>query len=370
MAECKILEMDLDAACWVVRPGQGYAHYNEFLFGKVAAVGHLDDYISEDTVLNVETADDIFNKMYADGAREGLTKYSIASNFSQAYKFIFDMNIGDLIFTIGGGDIVAGVITSDAYISEEPISLGEDANVKGKNDLNFKLRRNVDWGRAYSREKIPLAVRRSFMANQTVFSAAEHVKYIYHWLNVIFISDGVVYTSSKINQTEDIHHYSVTKFSETLNSLEALATLVEEQYFEGGVNEHIDISDVLTKLNKLAENETLNLTTQQLFMSPGDYWTGFTGKTKVSIVAFTIAVCCLFNVSPVFASVEEQTIANEIYIPISEAVGKIQDKNNMELVMRKLELAFPEQNKRIVNKTDEINKMKFPKVSNSDKGMR
>lgn len=370
MADCKILEMDLNAACWVVRPGQGYAHYNEFLYGKVAAIGHLDEYVTEDTELSIETVEEIFNKMYADGAKEGLSKQSIASNFSQAYKFLFDMNVGDLIFTIGGGSIVAGVITTEPYISEEPISLSDDIQAKNKNELNFKIRRGVDWGQAYNREKIPLAVRRSFLANQTVFSAAEHIKYIYHWLNVIFISDGVVYTSSKINQTDDIHHYSVTKYSETLNSLEALATLIEDQYLNGNIDEDISLKDISIRLRLLAENEELNLTTQQLFMSPGDYWTGFTGKTKVASIAFTIALCCLFNVKPVFASEEEQNLAEAIYLPVANAVGQIHKNNNMDLVVRKLDLAFPEQNKRVVNKTEEISKSKFPKVSQSDKGMR
>lgn len=370
MTECKILEMDLNAACWVVRPGKGYAHYNEFLYGKVAAIGHLDEYISEGTSLDIDTATEIFNKMYAEGAKEGLSKQSIASNFSQAYKFLFEMKVGDLIFTIGENNVVAGVIASEPYISEVPITLNDDIPGKNKNDLNFKIRRDVDWGQAYSREKIPLAVRRSFLANQTVFSAAEHIKYIYHWLNVVFISEGIVYTSSKINQSDDIHHYSVTKYSETLNSLEALATLIEEHYFNGGGQKKISLKDISVRLGTLAENEDLNLTTQQLFMSPGDYWTGFTGKTKVSTVAFTIAMCCLFNVKPVFASEEEQKLSEEIYLPIADAVSQLRENNNIDLVVRKLELEFPQQNKRVVNKTEETKKIQFPKVSKSDKGMR
>jgi len=369
MADCKILEMDLQAACWVVRPGRGYAHYNEFLFGKVAAIGHLDEFITSDTKLDKDSFDDVFKEFYKEGAKEGLTQYSIASNLSQVKKFLFDMKVGDLIFTIGEGSIVAGVITSDAYISEEPISLGDDSPVASKGDLNFKLRRGVDWGQAYSKDKIPLAIKRSFMANQTVFSAAEHIKYIYHWLNVVFINDNTIYTSSKINQTEDIHHYSVTKFSETLNALEALATIIDEGYQDGTLDTKINVEQVLQRLEELAFNEELNLTTQQLFMSPGDYWTGFTGKTRVATIAFTIAICCLFDITPVFASQEEMDIAEAIYEPVSAAVERISDKNNMELVVNKLELAFPEQNKKVVNKSDELRK-NFPRVTNSSKGTR
>ncbi|WES88940.1 hypothetical protein [Dickeya fangzhongdai] len=361
--------MDLNAACWVVRPGQSYAYYEEFLFGKVAAIGHLDDFISEETQITVENIKNIFKEVYINNANQGLTKHSIASNLSQVKKFLFEMSIGDLIFTIGEGFIVAGVITSDAYISEVPISIGKNTAGSNKNDLNFKLRRNVEWGQSYPKERIPLAVRRSFTANQTVFSTAEHIKYIYHWLNVIFISNGTVYASSRINQNQDIHHYSVTKFSETLNYFEALSILIEENFYNKNLQDEIDVCNIINRLSSLAEEGSLNLTTQQLFMSPGDYWTGFSGG-NVAIVAFTIAICCLFNVKPVFANESENKIAEEIYTPVSTAVDKIRDENNMELVVGKLELAFPEQNRKVVSKSEELKKVKFPDVSKSEKGVR
>ncbi|CCJ88595.1 hypothetical protein BN132_523 [Cronobacter turicensis 564] len=370
MTECKVLEMDLNAACWVVRPGKSSAYYNEFLFGEVAAIGHLDDYVSEETILDEDTMDDVFKKFYVEEAKEGSSKQAIASSLTQAYKFLFEMEVGDLIFTIGNGSVVAGVITTDAYISEEPICIGGDIGTESKHDLNFKIRRGVDWGRAYPRESIPLAVKKSFMANQTVFSATEHIKNIYHWLHVVFISEGVVYTSSKINQADDIHHYSVTKYSETLNSLEALATIIEDNFCDGEISKEISIDDILSRLDNLAFNEELNLTTQQVFMSPGDYWNGFTGKTKVAKIAFTIAMCALFNVKPVFASPDEQQIAEKLYTPISEVVEELKEKNNMALVERKLSLSLPKQNKKIVNKIEELNASRFPKVSKSDKGMR
>ncbi|MGK6329202.1 hypothetical protein ACMGEE_19235 [Erwinia sp. DT-104] len=369
MAECTILDMDLNANCWVVRPGKDYEFYEHFLMGNIAAIGHFDDFISDEGPIDEDDFDLLVKKYYTSAAKEGLSRQIISANVNQVRKFLFHMQKGDLIFTIGSGTVVAGIITSDAFSSDDIVN-----NLKyggtSERDLKFKIRRDVSWGQSYNRENIPEAVKRSFKANQTVFSAAEHLRSIYHWINTVFISEGTVYSSSRINQESDIHHYSVTKFAEVLNKIEALATIVEDDYKKNSSDEDISIEKIKSRLSHLASDDLLNLTTQQSFMSPGDYWTGFTGNTRVATIAFTIAVCELLNVHPTFAEESDILIAEQISGTVKEAVGKIKKEDDMSMVINKLELTMPPQNKKVVNIYNDIKNDDFPENENSQKGIR
>jgi len=305
-----ILELDPNGACWVVRPGKSYEYYEHFLSGNFVAIGHLDEYLDEKFLIEKLNFEKKANIYYKNRANEGDSKNKISANINQVRRFLFEMKVGDLIFTIGENRIISGVITSDAYIDEVDYALEDvyktDETMKKNKEMPYKIRRSVQWGKSHSRDEIPLAVKKSFKANQAVFSASEHLKSIYHWLNAVFIIDGVVYSSAKINQTEDIHHYSVTQFADALNKIEALSTLIEDLYIDGEIK-NITLTMVENKLKDLALGDSLKLTTQQLFMSPGDYWTGFGSEKRVAILAFTIGVCSLFNIEPVFANENDET---------------------------------------------------------------
>lgn len=368
MSECVVLNMDLNANCWVVRPGRDYEFFEHFLDGKLAAIGHFDDFIIEDGAISKEDYESWRRKYYDDATKQGLTRQIISANVNQVKKFLFDMEIGDLIFTIGSGTVVAGIITSEAYSSDDVVEA--EINEKISRDLKFKIRRDVAWGRYYNRENIPDAVKRSFKANQTVFSAAEHLRSIYHWINTIYISDGTVYSSSRINQEDNIHHYSVTKFAEVLNKLEALATIAELNYNKDTAGKEITLKDIKDQLSILANGDLLNLTTQQSFMSPGDYWTGFTGSTRVATIAFTIAICELLSVTPTFADKQDIEIAKTIETPVKSAVRELKNDNDMDIVVGKLGLEMPQQNKKVIETYKNINSANFPDVEDSEKGTR
>lgn len=367
MSECVVLNMDLNANCWVVRPGRDYEFFEHFLDGKLAAIGHFDDFITKDGAISKEDYEGWMRNYYTDAAKQGLTRQIISANVNQVKKFLFDMKIGDLIFTIGPGTVVAGIITSEAYSSDDIVETIDDKAFK---DLDFKIRRDITWGRSYNREHIPDAVKRSFKANQTVFSAAEHLRSIYHWINTIYISDGTVYSSSRINQEDDIHHYSVTKFAEVLNKLEALATLVESNYINDEADKEISLKEIRKQLSTLAFDDLLNLTTQQSFMSPGDYWTGFTGGTRVATIAFTIAICELLSVTPTFADQQDVEIAKIIETPVKSAVRELKNDNDMDIVVGKLGLEMPQQNKKVIETYKSLNSDDFPDVEDSEKGTR
>lgn len=366
-----ILDLDPNGACWVVRPGKSYEYYKHFLNGTFVAIGHLDTYLDENFSINKNEFDKIANKYYKKRADEGDSKSKISANINQARRFLFDMKVGDLIFTIGENRIVSGVITSDAFIDEIDYAIEDiykiDETIKKSTTMPYKIRRNVQWGKSHSRDDIPLAVKKSFKANQAVFSATEHLKSIYHWLNAVFIIDGVVYSSAKISQTEDIHHYSVTQFADALNKIEALSTLIEEHYLKGEIK-NITLSMVESKLKELAFDDSLKLTTQQLFMSPGDYWTGFGSENRVAIVAFTLGVCSLFGIQPVFANEHDEALAKQVEPSVSYIVNQVSNDNNMELAKENLKLDIPQQDVVVVKRLSQ--KKRIPKVGDSENGVR
>lgn len=368
MVDCKVIDMDLDSQCWVVRAGNGSEFFQHFIDNDLAAIGHFDEFINSETKIDEVGFENVVKDFYSDAKKKELSQQIISANVNQVRKFIFDMQVGNVIFTIGEHHVVAGIITSDAYVSEEYASKGDDPLTA--RDLSFKIRRNVAWGRLYPKEDIPAAVRRTFWANQTVFSASEHTQSIYHWLNTVFISGMTVYASSRINQKEHIHHYSVSQFSNTLNKLEALSNIIGDRLLNKQSLDDITLTEISECLNDLAGDNLLTLTTQQSFMSPGDYWTGFTGNSREAVIAFALAFCCLLGVKPEFAEASDMKIALKIEKPIEKLVSEIKVDNKIAIAEQKLELSFPYQNKKVVDKTEEIRKSRFPKVESSDKGIR
>jgi hypothetical protein len=366
-----ILDLDPNGACWVVRPGKDYEYYKHFLSGSFAAIGHLDNNLNENFIIDKLNFDKVANKYYKERAKEGDSKSKISANINQARRFLFDMKVGDLIFTIGENRIVSGVITSEAYIDDVDYSIEDiyktDETTLKNTSMPYKIRRDIQWGKSHPRDDIPLAVKKSFKANQAVFSATEHLKSIYHWLNAVFIIDGVVYSSAKIKQTEDIHHYSVTQFADALNKIEALSTLIEESYLGKEIN-NITLEMVEKRLNELAFDDSLKLTTQQLFMSPGDYWTGFGSEKRIAIVAFTLGVCSLFGIQPVFANEHDEALAKHIKPNVSNIVSEVSSRNNMELAKDNLKLDIPEQDIIVVKKLSQ--KPRIPRVGDSENGVR
>lgn len=78
MAECIILNMDLNANCWVVRPGRDYEFFGHFLHGKVAAIGHFDDFITNDGPISEDDFESLMHEYYVDAAKKAILSRSLA----------------------------------------------------------------------------------------------------------------------------------------------------------------------------------------------------------------------------------------------------------------------------------------------------
>ncbi|EAO0388317.1 hypothetical protein RQ069_003768, partial [Salmonella enterica subsp. enterica serovar Reading] len=221
---------------------------------------------------------------------------------------------------------MVGKITSNPYKDIESVTL---LNVDGITDeklLKFSLRRNVEWGKTQFRDKLPLAINNSFRANQTVFSANEYWKELNHWLSVAFISDNEAYISSRIEQTEGINNLDIAQYSIIINKIEAIAqTIADNDNLDFDNKELLALFENTYK--ELRKNRTFTVTTQQVFLSPGDLWAKTSGSRKKSL----LVVCTfliMFNIEPSFADDKDKIFFDNNYESISLLINKVKNDEN------------------------------------------
>ncbi|ELS2661555.1 hypothetical protein ABRY69_000934 [Salmonella enterica] len=236
---------------------------------------------------------------------------------------------------------MVGKITSNPYKDIESVTL---LNVDGTTDeklLKFSLRRNVEWGKTQFRDKLPLAINNSFRANQTVFSANEYWKELNHWLSVAFISDNEAYISSRIEQTEGINNLDIAQYSIIINKIEAIAqTIADNDNLDFDNKELLALFENTYK--ELRKNRTFTVTTQQVFLSPGDLWAKTSGSRKKSL----LVVCTfliMFNIEPSFADDKDKIFFDNNYESISLLINKVKNDENFEEVKSGLALKVPAQ---------------------------
>ena len=336
-----IQDIPKDSKFWVVRSGDGGMFYDHFVHNSIAAIGHIDAMDFNDQIFSDK--DEVVKLVlnYKNTLLEKKESLASASNKAgQVLRFINEMSIGDVIITLDAKRIIVGKITSDPYKDVDSATL---INVDGSTDekvLKFSLRRKVEWGKAQFREKLPLAINNSFRANQTVFSANEHWKELNHWLSVAFISDGEAYISSRIEQKDGINNLDIAQYSIIINKIEAIAETIVNS---GNLNDDKQLLAIFEETYKeLRKYRTFTVTTQQVFLSPGDLWAKTSGsRTKSLLVICTFLV--MFNIQPTFADKNDEMFFENNYDSISLLINKVKDDESFEEVKHGLALKVPAQ---------------------------
>lgn len=337
-----IQDIPKDSKFWVVRSGDGGVFYDHFVQNSIAAIGHIDAMDFNDQTLGNKNEVVKLVHSYKNTLLEKKETLASASNKAgQVLRFINDMSIGDVIITLDAKRIVVGKITSAPYKDIGNVKL---TNVDGTTDeklLKFSLRRKVEWGKTQFREKLPLAINNSFRANQTVFSANEYWKELNHWLSVAFISDNEAYISSRIEQTEGINNLDIAQYSIIINKIEAIAeTIINHGDLSFNYEELLDYFEETYK--KLRIERTFTVTTQQVFLSPGDLWAKTSG-TRTKSLLVVCAFLIMFNIKPTFADKNDELFFENNYEYISLLIDKVKDDENFEEVKQGLALKVPEQ---------------------------
>ncbi|PUV77717.1 hypothetical protein C3E80_04030 [Cronobacter malonaticus] len=301
--------VNVDSKCWVVRSGVRYRYAAEFYDGGFVATGHLDNY---------DLAHDLFdnNLDYANLAEHIPELDSLVTRNirTQIENFILDMKVGDVVFTMDGRSIIPGVIKSEPYLSLDAIS---------QND-RFCVRRTVEWGQPINRASIPITIQKSFNAYQAIFSLGNNSKEIFHWLLSFFIWEGSYYGSLRVEQPHAIKHHSLKQLSELIDRIQVLSLLIGEHVDNNLDTEfNLTFDELQRAMERFSESGELNLTVQQMLMSPGDLWLKFTSQSRAAGIAF---FCALLAVSSPAASLTfvDQEYNDNIAV-ISEIVNANRD---------------------------------------------
>ena len=279
---------------WLVRASGG-KHFQNFLKHDVVAISHIDKLIGLSASKEIPAPEAISEFLYAeaklmvtlaaehvvawrrdedsisgehwdeDGHEDPENKMSAANRESQVSKFINDFKIGDLIVTINSTHIAIGYCVSDVYVDETVLvnRIYRDRKEPKIELLEYKLRRNVSWGDPIPRDLVSLSLRKPLLARNTVSSLDEHWDKVYTLAYPIFVRDGMVYFSNRINRQGPIGTRSMCVVLDSI----VCAQLVADAIFTG-LDPDVALSDLLSSDCYDSDFEE-RLMSQAEVMSPG-----------------------------------------------------------------------------------------------------
>jgi hypothetical protein len=340
-----IYDVPSDRRYWVVR-AEGGLYYDHFTKNGLMALGHLKS-------LGIELKDS--EKFIPD---EGWLKDSIAKKsevkgaskrqesvgFNQVKNFIYGIQDGDWVITVGYSSLRVGIVQGDAYIKNESVIVYYDIEKDKKVEMEANLRRKVNWGPTISRSAMPFGLLSSLRANQTVFNMDKHWEAIYHTLYPAFSKENDLYLSLKIRQENEISNYSVVQILSFLNEIEVIA-----KELDGRLSDSDSDFDELFK--QYVSDGLLTLTTKAQFNSPGDIWNklDFSGIKKSKMGYFLVAYAMLFGNEH---SGMDGVIDLESRQKIWEIVAKRIDQKDIKHVVANLELSKPRHDTSVLEAND------------------
>jgi hypothetical protein len=270
---------------WVIRSGKEGTNLPYYRSSNVIGIEHLNDIaFSQESLRSIESKEILLSSYRNHMKKEELSKGTITTNVNQVDTFISRVNIGDIIISLNSNIYIAGIVTSDAYYSNIPL-----INKDKSHEIKPRLRRKIKWSNPQQKVDVPITVKSSLRSHLTIFSVDEHWRHINHWLSIFFTREDSIYFSTKIKQTDNINNYSHTQFGTLFNYIEAITSCVSKNL---DIIDTLDLTKVIEdEFQYLAENDKFNLTTQQVFMSPGDILGEYNiGKNLVQGIIFTIAL--------------------------------------------------------------------------------
>lgn len=260
-----IFEVPDNRRYWLVRSDSGN-YYDHFTRHNVVALAHLNRLNLDECGIgefnpNADDLRDSYMKLVDQKNKRAKTK--AYTQLNQAKRFIYEMEVGDWVITVGKVGIRYGVITSAPYIDHEPLVI-EYNDGEREVKMNKHLRRDVNWGPSIRRKNLPYGLSQALRARQTVISLDDHWQALHHSIYPAFKANGDLYLSIKIASEKAINNYSVMSLLKLMNEIEVLGK---------EFNEDFDVEKFDETFDKYRENEELTVTTKAQFHSPGDIWT-------------------------------------------------------------------------------------------------
>ncbi|HIF9333545.1 TPA: hypothetical protein ACX6RM_001796 [Photobacterium damselae] len=350
MSRIEVFDIPEDRKYWVVRAGENAAFFNHFRSNSVIAIGHADDidFNGMEGMLNNEQKTYIQEQHYSLLISRHESSSQIGNKNSQVKRFLQSINIDDVIITVTSKSIIAGRVTSDAYVSETPI--GYQASAEDYSECYFRLRRNVTWSRRYPRDKLPFELETVLRNHSAVFQISEEKKVdiLNHWLAPIYIKDDSICMSTRIEKEESISNRTITRYSSLLDELELVAEYLST------VGEEASIEGYETYKNNNLNSYEYQLTTQQSFMSPGDNFIKLRANQRIKLKYYAMAFALLFSCSAVFAEEgHDLSEAQNLQPILSSIIAQVSDNHNFPDIASRLDLRLPLQNANVMRSSRE-----------------
>lgn len=214
----KIKEVPSEQKYWFFRT-EGGSYFSDFYFNDYIAYG-WDDFIDIDELKEADQSNEKkdllktkLKEKYPDEKREGLA-------VNQMLLFINTMKIGDIVLipSAAGEQLAVGVIESDAYIYDtNSLSVDDelDDDERGFKICPYLKRRNIKWLKTIKKNRLDPHLYKLMFARNTISDASGYDKYIDREMHPVYLKDGKIYVSLRVEQKEGI---SALEMSNLLSS--------------------------------------------------------------------------------------------------------------------------------------------------------
>ncbi len=288
-----IYEVPSDRNVWVVRASGGdfVPHFRK---AGIVAIGHLDILDLPDTASVNQTyvTEDLAKALQTAHLQLEIPKSKRATSaaVNQVIKFTEQMDVGDLVITLDSGLFSIGRVIGHPYIDKDPVRIVHQNDKDRYTEMDFHMRREVNWGPVLSRSSLPYAIERSLTAHQTVFNLNKSLIYIHHLFYPVFVFNEKIHFSAKIRQKENIDNYSMAQFLALLSELPALAKAFSDHKIA-------NISEFDEVFSNFRIDGSVSVTTKAAFMSEGDIWgqVALEAFKQKDVLWFYIAYSAIFG---------------------------------------------------------------------------
>ena len=138
--ELKLREISSETNYWVVRAGEAGKFFQHFTQGNIISIGHLNEMpsVSTSQINDTSEFEQLLTSYKAQLVPNQKSKSSTTVKISQVKKFVSDIKVGDVVLSLSDDYIIAGTVSSEAYIDDDIIIVRDlDGSAIGDN-LDFK----------------------------------------------------------------------------------------------------------------------------------------------------------------------------------------------------------------------------------------
>lgn len=253
--EQEVEEIPLDRRYWLIRTDSG-VYYEDFINENKISIG-WNEFSNREFFHNKKAGEEQKAKI-----EKNYPKKQPSRIYNQIRKFIFDLNIGDVVMIPNENSkfISFGIITSDFYCKD-----------KVQKD-EFLKTRDVKWIKTIERKMLDPYLYKMMQAHQTINNADAYSHYIDRSMYSLFNKGDRCYLNIKVGRKGHLPAYDLSKYLDAiLDAVEITNDISLEKY-----KTQYSIEDLDIKVNVQSRGWSLLSGTKELM-------TKFTAVTNAAL---------------------------------------------------------------------------------------